>query len=58
MMADGTWTTQIQTTTTTTVTNFSYSWYQQQGIDISGLNPQQIQPGQTNLYNQLTNAEL
>ena len=40
MMADGSWTTQVQTTTTTTVTNFSYTWYQQQGIDITGLNPQ------------------
>lgn len=58
MMADGSWTTQTQTTTTTTVTQFSYTWYQQQGIDITGLNPQAIQPGQTNLYNQLTNFEL
>ena len=58
MGPDGQMTYQTLTTTTTTVTTFDYTWYQNMGMDMSGLQAQQIQPGQTNLYNQLTNSEL
>ena len=58
MGIDGTMTTQTQTTTTTTVTQFNYAWYANNGMNVNNLVAQDIKPGQTNLYNQLTNYEL